>query len=106
MEKNYDSFREIEDFVRGFCSEKVLFCNYEEDDLVETYISNIFTYYFQEIITQDLLENGFDEELIDLTGGVSVDLPKELIDYYRDAVDLSQLSVPNPADNNKEIKYG
>lgn len=94
MKKNYDSFGEMEDLVWGFCTDDVVFCNYEEDDLVETYISNIFTFYLQERITQDILANGFDEELIDLLGEVFVSIPEGLIDYYRDAVDLDEFDVP------------
>lgn len=94
MSKKYDNFREKEYYVSCFCDEEVTFGCYEGDDIIRDYISNVFTYYIQDQIIGDILANGYDEELIDLIGDVSVGLPDELIDYYRDAVNLDDFSIP------------
>ena len=84
----------MEGTILPFTEEDVLFSNYEDDDLVGLYISNIFTFYFQEQVIHDINENGFNEELFDLVGSIDVSLPKEIIDYYRDVVDLNTLYIP------------
>lgn len=94
MSKKYDKFREMECYVSSFCDKEVMFCCYEGDDIIRDYISNVFTYYIQDQIIGDILANGYDEDLIDQIGEVSVDLPAELIDYYRDAVNADDYSIP------------
>ena len=91
---SYRNFREMEAHVLSFCDEVVLFDNYDEDDLVKCYITGILTYHMQDTIIADCLEHGYDEDLVDLMGEISVDIPDELIDFYRGAVDLDDFDVP------------
>lgn len=91
---SYENFYEMEGFVYDFCAEEVLFCGYEADDLVKCYISNIFTFYIQEMILRDCNEHGINVDVYDLVGNVDVSIPDELIDFYRGAVDLNDFDIP------------
>ena len=89
--KRMTCFNRMEELAWETCDPSVLIDDAEEhgsDKQFYAYVQQIVQYYVQEMFTEDILSNGFDEELIDLIGNIDVLIPKEVCDFYKGKTDF------------------
>ena len=95
MSTTCENFHEMENVVCEFCDDSVLFPNCESSDLPGTYIYNVFSTYFQEMVIQDIRSVSDDWDLIAQINEVTVDLPEEILEFYKTHIDIKRPGMPH-----------